>query len=285
MPSFQTLYDLDPLVFAFLLVPALVQAVLYGVYAILFCQCLYTLQVHSLKGNRALLAGTVVLFFLCTAQCILGAIPITFPFVTLLNNFLYILTNLIADSLFIYRCYLIWGRNKLVIWVPSLLTLTSTGLGAFDAFFVPGLLGTAHFPDGRLDPRAALFIILITNIILMLLSAGRIWWISREIKIFASKVSRKYNTAISLIVESGMMYCIAIVAYLACMQRSPHAPKPDFSSSDIALRTLFGVLTQLVGIIPTLIVVRMSLGISIEDAQTMISESAMRFDQGGTNTA
>lgn len=35
------------------------------------------------------------------------------------------------------------------------------------------------------------------------------------------------------------------------------------------------------GIVPTLIVIRMALGVSTEDAQTMIIASGLRFNHGG----
>lgn len=48
-----------------------------GIYAMLFCQCIYIYQKRPLNGRKTLLTGTIILFILCTVQFILNSAPST----------------------------------------------------------------------------------------------------------------------------------------------------------------------------------------------------------------
>ncbi|KAF9467472.1 hypothetical protein BDZ94DRAFT_1041864 [Collybia nuda] len=261
-----------------------------GVYLILFGLSIHIFRKRQLsRGHKSILFGTVLLFLCCTLQCVLGSFPtIVLQYgivggilVPVTNNALYVFTNLVANSLFAYRCYVIWGRKKYILWLPSLLILAETGFGSYWCIFL--MPSEVSFNViGDLDNRTPLFFTLATNVVLTGLSAGRIWWVSRELRILGPKVSQQYNTIIALIVESGSIYCVAIAAYLISIPNhgtlESSAPKLD-----IVMRTFFVILAQIVGIVPTLMFVRIGLGVSTEDAQTILT-SRIRFDQGEDGT-
>ncbi|KAF9456129.1 hypothetical protein BDZ94DRAFT_440193 [Collybia nuda] len=207
----------------YLIVPPVVQGIFYGVYLILFGLSIHIFRKRQLsRGHKSIFLGTVLLFLCCTFQCVIGSFPggastVTgygvidwFPLVT---NALYVITNLVANTLFAYRCYVIWGRKKHILWLPSLLILAETGFGSYWCISVMPFGDSFDGIDG-FDTRTPLIFTLATNVALTGLSAGRIWWISRELRILGPKVARKYNTIIALIVESGSIYCIVIAAYL-----------------------------------------------------------------------
>ncbi|KAJ7834205.1 hypothetical protein B0H14DRAFT_1158411 [Mycena olivaceomarginata] len=61
---------------------------------------------------------------------------------------------------------------------------------------------------------------LTTNLTLMALTAGRIWWIRRHVvTILEPSVTRTYDTVIAMILESGAIYCITIIVYLLVKAR------------------------------------------------------------------
>ncbi|KAJ7451564.1 hypothetical protein FB451DRAFT_701613, partial [Mycena latifolia] len=107
-----------------------------------------------------------------------------------------------ADGLFIYRCYIIWGRNKRVISLPVLLLLITTGLG-----FVTVYRNNISNPGAEIiDSRVGFTFAIMTNLTLTVLTAGRIWWTQRELAIVGlnqSQFSQRYTTAISVLLESG----------------------------------------------------------------------------------
>ncbi|THV00206.1 hypothetical protein K435DRAFT_611598, partial [Dendrothele bispora CBS 962.96] len=86
--------------------------------------------------------------------------------------------------------------------------------------------------------------------------AGRIWWIGRQVsKHLGSEQSRvtRYNMAICF--ESGVIYPLALLPAFVI----------NLSDTSLVFVDLTPVLIQIVGIAPTLIVVRIALGISIEN--------------------
>ncbi|KAF9456130.1 hypothetical protein BDZ94DRAFT_440025 [Collybia nuda] len=279
---------LQPRDFIFFILPPVIQGVLYGVYFMLFCLSMHIFRKRqSNKGHRGILIGNVVLFVCCTLQCAFGSFPVTGLqsgtteeiLVPVTNNALYVFTNLVANSLFAFRCYVIWGRKKYILWLPSLLILAETGFGSYWCISSMPLGESSDIGIDGLDTRTPLIFTLATNVALTGLSAGRIWWISRKLRILGPKVTRKYNTIIALIVESGLIYCIAIAAYLISIPNNIGFDGFGVTTSEIVVKTFFVILTQVVGIVPTLMVVRIGLGVSTEDAQTILT-SQIRFDQG-----
>ncbi|KAJ7083853.1 hypothetical protein C8R44DRAFT_822110 [Mycena epipterygia] len=93
----------------------------------------------------------------------------------------------------------------------------------------------------------------------MTLTAGRIWWIRRETfhVDVDPKFRNRYDTAITIIVESGVIYCACGILALV----SGFFVRVEVISYGIA----YGLLRQGINIIPTLIVVWVGLGHNIQD--------------------
>ncbi|KAF9455811.1 hypothetical protein BDZ94DRAFT_1277229 [Collybia nuda] len=280
--------DLKTIDGVYLVIPPVIQALVYGAYIILFCQCMHIFRKRQQSGGRKIfLTGTIFLFIICTLQCASNFIPRNMeslrPIADITINFLYVLANLIADILFIYRCHIIWGRKKFIFYVLLLIIFVNFAFGTFISLFIRGPIG-----GYRGLAQASLYTSLAINIGVTLLSASRIWWISRRLKMLGPQVTQKYNTAMGLIIESGAIYCVAIIAYIVSTLHSTRKSAIVFdgmtiSAADISTEVFFGILVQIVGIVPTLIVVRIGLGISTEDAQTAILVSRIGFDHGEDN--
>ncbi|KAJ7829289.1 hypothetical protein B0H14DRAFT_3873099 [Mycena olivaceomarginata] len=92
------------------------------------------------------------------------------------GDYLLVANNIVTDGLFLHRCYVIWGRDIKVVIVPTLSLVVSAVLGSIGA----------PQPDkiGGSDRRGFLRLfgmIILTNLILMALTAGRIWWVRRDV--------------------------------------------------------------------------------------------------------
>ncbi|KAJ7154325.1 hypothetical protein C8R43DRAFT_440122 [Mycena crocata] len=259
-----------------------VEIFLYGVSLVLFSFAAYLLYHKECDGKWILVVGTFVMAGLATTQMAIRiqVTVLSFKIIRLLVQgetfpdstpvvhairaydaaffigYLFLVTNnAVADSLFIYRCFIIWGRRWQVIVVPLLMLVTTTVLGYLWAYEVDyGLSGS------YIDAPVALFILnVLTNIVLMALTAGRIWWIRRDARVvLGSGFIRRYNNAIEIIMESGSIYCISVIVYFVAVS----LPRPI-----ILLESLIGgALPQIMNIAPTLIIVRVGLGHATEDS-------------------
>ncbi|KAJ7926171.1 hypothetical protein B0H13DRAFT_1089558 [Mycena leptocephala] len=235
----------------------------YGIYLVLFCICIYIL-LHRPRNmaNTILLVTAIVLFTLSTVQAIiniiLGAadidnIDIPYDQLFLAMDMIYVANNVLADGLVIYRCYVIWNRNIYVIILPIIMLVVTSVFG-WDL-------------DLPLPPFFE--ISLATNVLVTGLTVGRIWWIYRQNCMhLTSDMRKKYFTSMAIIVESGLLYSVATMVYLI-MGTIPF--------TRVAQDPTATMLSQLVPIVPTLIIVRIGLGLGIERVESTGS-SALTLD-------
>ncbi|KAF7344005.1 hypothetical protein MVEN_01689900 [Mycena venus] len=259
---------------------AAAEACLYGVYLVLVAFYLHVLRTRGLRKQRFLMVATMALFILSTIHCalvlataILGTrkyiddhinskesyVP-SWRGLSLASSGIYVTANVIADSIFIFRCYAIWDSRLSIVLLPIFLTLGVAGVGYFDAF--------AHFADRTVfrEVRMQVFLTisiavsLVTTLVLMALTVGRIWWFAREARqVMGENIVRKYHTVCAMILESGALYFIGGVVFIL----------PSFP---IAIESTMNgtVLGQLVGIAPTIIAVRVGLGYSVDSVDSFI---------------
>ncbi|KAJ7258296.1 hypothetical protein C8J57DRAFT_1720838 [Mycena rebaudengoi] len=90
-------------------------------------------------------------------------------------------------------------------------------------------------------------VIVLPVMLLIASTAGRIWWISHHSRAYlGAGVQRRYASAIALVLESGMLYSATILAFLIVISF------PSLSST--LEEPLLQILTQVMGIAPTLII-------------------------------
>ncbi|KAJ6597947.1 hypothetical protein B0H10DRAFT_2231811 [Mycena sp. CBHHK59/15] len=251
--------------------------IFYGIYIVLFLFAIHLLRHRLTPGRRTLIALTIVMALLSTTQFVLHATTVglslrllqvaikdgqrLFPITAFEKSYLalvlaqdvVLVTNtVVTDGLFVYRCYLVWGRpRKVFVIVPTLLVLATIATGYVTSYDEDYSTGPYHF-----DPRIVFVLNLATNFALMVLIAGRIWWIMREQRLaFGADFKPRYNAAIAIILESGAIYCCGLIFQVIGLSvQNTFAPTVYLSH---------GAITQLVNIAPTLIVVRVGLGHSV----------------------
>ncbi|KAF8154715.1 hypothetical protein B0H34DRAFT_799467 [Crassisporium funariophilum] len=160
---------------------------------------------------------------------------------------LFVTNNVIADSLILYRCYMVWGRRKSIIAGPCLLLLVSTVCGyVFNAASSPNLR--------KLQP-VYLWMTFALNISVTLLTASRILWFAHTARaILGPEMARRYYSITVIVVESGAIYSLYVLLDLV-----------------VATIVLDAALIQVVGIVPTLIIVQVGLGRVVQDVETTIN--------------
>ncbi|KAF7332487.1 hypothetical protein MKEN_00130800 [Mycena kentingensis (nom. inval.)] len=163
----------------------------------------------------------------------------------------------IADCILIWRCWTVWGKSLWAIILPGLCTIGGTALGYVSVseqarYVLNPTLDRSKFVDFA-TPYFSLT--LVTTVICTLLIVARILLVTRSTAIALNPsgevVNRKYSKAIEIIVESAVLYSITLIVFLPLMVQG--------SSKNAWPQT---VLTQMTGFAPTLILARVSFGLS-----------------------
>ncbi|KAJ8073104.1 hypothetical protein PM082_019972 [Marasmius tenuissimus] len=179
----------------------------------------------------------------------------------------------------ISRCYSIWNNSKRVA-IPLIVVSGLINLIGIATAPLYGLDSSSWPQVSRWNEKGATPLILtffcsslIFNLVLTLLTAGRIWWIGREVGLLlGSAVHKKYNTVIAMILESGIIYPLAQLLGLVFTFAYQNTRKFPFNPLPIVVTAA--------GIAPTLLTVRVALGQSVENVDSMVVEESLKFGEG-----
>ncbi|GJJ15537.1 hypothetical protein Clacol_009815 [Clathrus columnatus] len=245
-----------------------VETLLYGGYAVLFGICVHILAFGSRKdldAGKKLLVTAIIMFSLSSIHVCVDLVRAIDAFIASVDKpggasgyyaqiriwlnvakqALYATNNILADGLVIYRCYIVWGYNWKVIIVPVIMLIATT-VSAYIAVynFSQVRSGENVFAGSIAAWGTALFsLTLATNILVTSLIAGRIWWVSRGHRNhIGRRHMQKYTQAVAIMYVANNS-ALSLIAYDA--------------------------LAQIVGIVPTLIIVRVGLGLTKQDATTL----------------
>ncbi|KAG1839625.1 hypothetical protein DFJ58DRAFT_859252 [Suillus subalutaceus] len=262
------------------------EALLYGVYCVLFIASVVILIKRYRVSNRVIWVANCLLFTTSTAHF---ALMFNHFYIALENapfsdfgnetselmgaNLMISVVDVIGDLLLLYRCWLVWGKNFYVIVLPLL-----TALGGFACILpIPSLLlsidPTSPVPPTQIVPLtiAGYALPLCTNIMVTGLIAGRLWYISRIPVVDEHGKPVILKTAaggrpMMLIIESGALYMITqLIFVILVATRNPAE----------AVLSLAG--TQIYGIASTLIIIRVGLGISSEQTMSAMTMTRVEF--------
>ncbi|KAK7056663.1 hypothetical protein VNI00_002380 [Paramarasmius palmivorus] len=262
--------------------------ILYGMNTILFAICIWVLVYYKKRTyglNIPLLVTAIVLYLLCTIRVGIdlgrgiiaffispskGQTPLTFyeyigHWTRVLREALYVLNSFMADTLLIYRLYVIWSYNWKVIVGPIVLLLASSTSGAITVYEISrGGSGDSVFSKHVSDWATTLFTLtFVTNVIVTSLIAMKIWRMARNTSTYLGRQhGLKYSRALVVIVESGALYSGSLLILLVL-----------FTTNNEAQIILYSSVSQIVGIAPTLIIVRLGLGLTVRDNLTTVATS------------
>ncbi|KZO94702.1 hypothetical protein CALVIDRAFT_599764 [Calocera viscosa TUFC12733] len=250
------------------LVASWCEAVLWGVYGVLFALCLWLVFNHG-KLHPVQLTAMILLYVLATCHISLDFARLIEGFIftesgqqriaffsnvalriNVAKDFLYV-----TSALIVWRCWIVWSRNWNVVAFPIILIFGEavSGYGAIGQYLSPDLA-----TDTSIKPwGTALFSLsLATNVLVTSLTVGRIWWISRAAHKLRSGRSPSLG-AIIVIIESGLAITLAKII--------------EFTAYQIAfagtvnvqvIYVMFEVMPQLFGIIPIVILLSIQIGLT-----------------------
>ncbi|KAJ8074663.1 hypothetical protein PM082_022241 [Marasmius tenuissimus] len=199
-------------------------------------------------------------------------------------------SNLVTDIILIWRCYVIWGSRRRVVALPGLLCLVNNVAGYLT--IVPkkgpwtpvsqldfGILYNHGYHESDLSFKVlalgAFCGILFSNLLLTVLIAGRVLYISRQLSLINSRpITRMYRTIIHASIESGVLYPIAVFAYTVMGYESS-----SWGLLSVTAEVLRCCLSPIMGIASTLIIVRVALGIASND-EIPFRKTALGEDDG-----
>ncbi|KAK0466029.1 uncharacterized protein EV420DRAFT_1709737, partial [Desarmillaria tabescens] len=153
-----------------------------------------------------------------------------------------ILCNILADSIMIWRCWVIWGRHWLIVLLPTLCLVSSIAFKSINMYMV-----FAHRNQiNLLYPVLYVSFNLVTMIWYTLGIVYHILSIGGNL--------RAYRCTIEILVESSTLYSVALILYVAFVTRN-----------NLGASYLDSVAAVARGIAPTLIVGRVAVGYARPD--------------------
>ncbi|KAH9899220.1 hypothetical protein C8Q73DRAFT_637871 [Cubamyces lactineus] len=248
------------------------EAVLWGINFVLYTASLVLLlrRARSCGLNVPILVLGCALFASCTAHF---ALEFSHFFVTLRDtgvdgyaneteplvvaDILISLTDLIGDVVLVYRCWIVWERNYWIVLLPFLTTIAGFSCIAEVVHLVVTIDPTAPVAPPALVPLgfAGYALPLVTNVLSTFLIVVRLWDTARAADArYGGRMAgtaRVAQTAVAIIVESGALYLAAQLVLVVL-----------FALEHPAQAIVAVMAVQIYGIAPTLIVLRVALGIS-----------------------
>ncbi|KAF9059845.1 hypothetical protein BDP27DRAFT_1340523 [Rhodocollybia butyracea] len=289
--------------------------VFYGIYTMLVALYIY-LQIQQRGRKHYCQLAVLLLYMLATAQIVVTILDYNqetlINFTLFLSNFsafsepvaahfdtsanleiveaaIYVIANFVADSLLIYRCYIVWGARKYITAGPSLLSFANTALALstialqhqaipqYFELFADGV-ESASVDAANAITIAFLAVNIFTNVVVTGLIAGRIFWIyqTNQQSLGAAgrddKSLKTLNMIVAMILESGLLYPVALGIGL-------------WVDVGTFVDTVEPILTVAVGMTPTLIMVRTDLDISVRiHPNEDLIVSSLRYDQAMTQS-
>ncbi|KAH9900690.1 hypothetical protein C8Q73DRAFT_742550 [Cubamyces lactineus] len=174
------------------------------------------------------------------------------------KNVLYITMTLVADSFVSYRLYVVWNRQWWILIVPTVLLL-ATAVAGYGACVEIGLAkeGNAIFAE-NLQPwiRAFFSLSLTTNLLATFLIAARIMWSNRRVRKYRASgaAAGSHWEVIETMIQSAAIYSAALASLLG-----------TYLAGSNAQYICVDILQPLIGIVFTLIIIRVGLGFTMND--------------------
>ncbi|KAK1220888.1 hypothetical protein PQX77_016309 [Marasmius sp. AFHP31] len=185
----------------------------------------------------------------------------------------------IFDYLMVHRCYVIWGHSKQILYPFAFVVIVSDAIG-FVATAV--LIAGYRLRDAVLLGRSTAvtevlsIITVVFSSLLTLLTAGRIWLMTRQARqVTGRDVHSKYKTFVATILETGLIFSATqVVTVILVLVTDPE-------NRGVAPFDTGAISFHMAAIAPTLIVLRIACGQSVDSVQQMVS--TVQFAEGGNS--
>ncbi|KAF8874479.1 hypothetical protein BD779DRAFT_1790493 [Infundibulicybe gibba] len=268
----------------------ILECIFYGVYMVLFTLYLVLRRRNNRDvGGLLLTLAQILLFCLCTVSVLLDISVNYFTFVLGVENtnseklefgsmVIFATIDYLAQMILLYRCWIVWGRRWAVVAVPGFLALVTLGGGfALAVFSNPFLWSNVNPPSliRRFQPTGVTTssISLVVNALTTLLIITKIFITSREVRsALGSDSHQSFRIATAMLIESGLLMFAVQLVYVVI-----------FSVRLEGINIISSLVTQIYGITPTLLHIRVAMG-SAYDKTTEKTRSLRFAHSGGAAT-
>ncbi|KAK0492749.1 hypothetical protein EDD18DRAFT_452585 [Armillaria luteobubalina] len=231
------------------LIAIIVESVLYGIATLLISITLWALTLDRKERHVSpvILGGLCTLAVLSTLHLVADGIYIYRGFISFEGNYQYFLDNtkftfkntvyfletLLADSILIYRCYIVW-QNLLVIALPVIFWIGTVVAGAHTIWSIARPIQQAN-PDTIFAHQTEQWVIsfysiaMATNISATLILAAKLWIGHKNAVRYLSTSNTQHTLRSSIypilvvILECGAFYSFALIAMIAVYLRHSSA--------------------------------------------------------------
>ncbi|PCH40268.1 hypothetical protein WOLCODRAFT_23952 [Wolfiporia cocos MD-104 SS10] len=261
------------------------ETLFYGMNIVLFFSCLFVLTIRrrTPRVNKALVGIAVLMFCFSTCHVFLGFYRLIMGFIVLRNQpggpaaffsdvsipanvakvGLHTVNSIVGDSVVVWRCFLVWGRDWKMCAAPIALVVGSAICGFGQTFyFARGQQYHSAFAHPLVMWNGSLFSLsLATNMVVTGLVALRVWYILR---LSGGTAGFRYWRILVIIVESGMIYSVALIC--------------EVTLYFLGLNSFYIVydpIGQLTGIVPTMILVLAGLELTTNDVHSRMTRSQL----------
>jgi len=264
---------------------AFLENIIYGIYLSAFIECCILFRRQEKRRaakQKYVIATAVLLFILITMRCIIDTYRCVVAFDTIDADFgppnttLGLVTNAcwffltpISDAFIIFRTFIVWNRNWLIIIVPVILCFANLGSSIWVSIALakldtegPAIWGNIVFKSLNLF----LSLTLCTNVICTGLISFRILRIHRQISWMSASGPSYTMKALSVIVESAAIYTLLLVGTLI-----------SNSVDSYVNFILFNCTPPTIGVVFSYIIIRVSRGTSYGDGESTISTGTVHF--------
>ncbi|KAG7098068.1 hypothetical protein E1B28_000042 [Marasmius oreades] len=175
------------------------------------------------------------------------------------STILTMMANILADVVLVFRCYALWDFRKSVIIVPTSACILSNGIVSMaitiSSHLIPGS-SLAKWGDQAARLEDVYYILnALINIVLTSMVARRIWLsgaYSRHYSTTGEALKKRYASISTIILQSALIYPLILVISV------PFTLFPALAGWDV-----YPLLIQVAGICPTLMIVRVGLGVGV----------------------
>ncbi|PBK74213.1 hypothetical protein ARMSODRAFT_951814 [Armillaria solidipes] len=222
-------------------------AILYGVEIVLFFQSMYYLVYSTAETKTKILynAYGTVLFILATISVVANGyfgqlvwiehrdFPGGSGAYFLANVSLWLNTfgtvadaaaNVFGDALLLYRCYIICGARRSLIYVPLIIWMASTVM-AIITNVISGLPDSNVFKGKAANYGVSWVVLTVSfNVVVTTMICARIFSLQRSIrKYMDAETAKMYTSIIALMVESALPFTVLGIIFIATYVRASPA--------------------------------------------------------------
>ncbi|KAK0460964.1 uncharacterized protein EV420DRAFT_168874 [Desarmillaria tabescens] len=272
-------------------------AILYGIEIVLFFQSVYYLVYSAAEKSKILYnAYGTVLFILATISVVTngyfgqlvwienGDFPGGSGAYYLANLTLWLNTfgtvadavaNILGDALLLYRCYVICGARRSLMYAPSLIWIASTAM-AIITNVISGLPDSSVFKGKAASCGVSWVVLTVSfNVVVTTMICARIFSLQRSVrKYMDAETAKMYTGIIALLVESALPFTVLGIIFIATYVRA--------SPAEWTMAPTWG---SFVIISPQLIILRVAMGRAwTKTTMTNVTRSLEFAHRTGTST-